>query len=58
MATTARKYKKVSCHKTKTAAKKVQKKLHGQNKTAKVVKTSDGYCVESAGKRKTKKKKK
>lgn len=51
----ARKYKKVSCHKTKAAATKVAKKMRQANKTAKVVKSSGGYCVESAGKRKKRK---
>lgn len=49
-------YKTVSCHGTKTDAKKVQKKMHDQGKTAIVVKTKVGvksrFCVKSAGKRK------
>lgn len=50
----ARKYKKVSCHKTKTAAKKAAKELRAKGKTAKVV----GLCVHSAGARKKSGKKK
>lgn len=47
-------YKKVSCHTTKTAAKKAAEKLRSAGKTATVApKNKDGkYCVKSAGKRK------
>lgn len=48
-----RKYKKVSCHRTVTAAKKEAKKLQKQGKTAQVRKRKTGACVYSAGKRKT-----
>lgn len=54
---TARKYKKVSCHTTKTAAKKKQKSMHNAGKTARLAKNDGKWCVESAGKRKTAKKK-
>lgn len=50
-----RKYKTVSCHKNKTAAKKAQKALHAKGFTAKLVKKDGKTCVESAGKRKKKK---
>lgn len=50
----ARKYKKVSCHRTKAAAKKAAKELRTKGKTAKVV----GLCVHSAGARKKTGKKK
>ena len=43
-----RKYKKVSCHTTKTAAKAAQKKLAASGMTA----TLRGNCVYSAGKKK------
>lgn len=43
-----RKYRKVSCHTTKTAAKAKAKSLRAGGKTAKVV----GKCVFSAGARK------
>lgn len=50
----SRKYKKVSCHKTKTAAKSAAKTMRGTGKTAQVKKSAAGvYCVYSAGKRKT-----
>lgn len=49
-------YKTVSCHGTKTDAKKVQKRMHNAGKTAVVVKTKVGvktrYCVKSAGNKK------
>lgn len=45
-----RKYKKVGCHRTKTAAKAAQKTLHNKGMTAKLV----GNCVWSAGKKKKK----
>lgn len=48
----SRKYKKVSCHKTKTAAKQTAVKMRSGGKTASVRKSGDGYCVFSAGKRK------
>lgn len=48
----ARKYKKVSCHKTKTAAKAAAKKMRSAGKTASV----RGTCVYSAGKSKVKRK--
>lgn len=47
-----RKYKTVSCHTTKTAAKKKQKSMHASGKTASVVKTGKKYCVKSAGSKK------
>lgn len=49
-----RTYKKVSCHTTKTAAKKAAESLRKGGKTARVApKNKDGkYCVSSAGKRK------
>jgi len=46
--TKKRKYKKVSCHTTKTAAKAAQKKLASKGMTA----TLRGNCVYSAGKKK------
>jgi len=46
--TATRKYKKVSCHKTKTAAKAAAKKLRAAGKTARV----SGMCVLSAGNKK------
>lgn len=49
---TKRKYTTVSCHTTKTAAKKKQKSLHNSGSTAKVVKNGKKYCVQSAGKKK------
>ena len=54
-----RSYKKVSCHKTKTAAKSEATKLRSAGKTARVTKTAAGtYCIFSAGMRKTAKRKK
>lgn len=55
MATTAkpRKYKKVSCHTSKTAATGAAKKMRASGTTASVRKTTGGFCVYSAGKRKT-----
>ena len=50
MATKARKYKKTSCHKTKSAAKRKQKAMHNAGLTARL--SSDGKCIYSAGKRK------
>jgi len=48
-----RKYKKVSCHRTKTAAKSEATKMRNSGKTARVTKTGSGtYCVYSAGMRK------
>lgn len=47
-----RKYKKVSCHTTKTAAKKKAMSLRASGKTATVRKTKNGHCVYSAGKKK------
>lgn len=55
-----RKYTTKSCHKTKSAAKKVQKSLHDKGMTAKIVKkktkvgkkSTTRYCVESAGRKK------
>lgn len=54
----ARTYKSVSCHTTKTAAKKKQKALHAKGMTAKIVSKDGKHCVESAGKKKTPKKRK
>lgn len=49
----ARKYKKVSCHGTKTAAKKKQGAMHKKGQTAQLRKNPDGgWCVFSAGKSK------
>lgn len=50
-----RKYKKVSCHTTKTAAKKAATSLRTAGKTASVRKTDGKHCVFSAGARKKKK---
>lgn len=52
-----RKYKKVSCHTTKTAATKKAKSMRNGGKTASVRKVGKGYCVFSAGASKAKKKK-
>lgn len=52
MATKARKYKKVSCHTTVTAARKAAKTLQNKGMTASVRKTKTGACVWSGGKRK------
>jgi hypothetical protein len=52
MANKARKYKKVSCHKTKTAAVKEAKALRAKGLTASVRKSKTGACVYSAGKSK------
>lgn len=54
MATKTRKYKKVSCHRNKTAAAKAAKKMRSAGKTASVRKSGSAYCVYSAGKRKKK----
>jgi len=48
-----RPYKKVSCHKTKTTAKSEATKMRSAGKTAIVLKSGSGYCIYSAGKRKT-----
>lgn len=55
----ARKYKTVSCHTTKTAAKSAAKRLRASGKTATVAsKNKDGkYCVKSAGMKRGRKKK-
>lgn len=53
----ARNYKKVSCHTTKTAAKKKADGMRKTGKTAQVRKQGKGYCVFSAGASKAKKKK-
>lgn len=53
MATKTRKYKKVSCHTTVTAARKAAKTLQNKGMTASVRKTKSGACVWSGGKRKT-----
>lgn len=50
-----RKYKKVSCHGTKGAAKKAAEKLRAAGKTARVVKDGSKHCVTSAGNRKKRK---
>ena len=47
-----RKYRRVSCHDNKTAAKKKQKKMHDSGKTARLVKNGKKWCIESAGNRK------
>lgn len=47
-----RKYRKVSCHTTKTVAKKKAVSLRNSGSTATVRKTKGGYCVYSAGKKK------
>lgn len=47
-----RTYKKVACSKTKAEAKKKQATMHKKGLTASVRKTSSGYCVFSAGKKK------
>lgn len=49
MATKTRKYKKVSCHTTVTAAKEAAKRLRASGKTASVRKSKKGACVFSAG---------
>lgn len=54
----ARNYKKVSCHTTKTAAKKKAQGMRKNGKTAQVRKQGKSYCVFSAGKSKVKKKRK
>jgi len=54
VAGTSRKYKTVSCHTTKTAAKKKQKSMHAAGKTARLVKKDGRWCVASAGKKKSK----
>lgn len=51
-----RKYKKVSCHNTKSAANKKAKSMRAAGKTARVVKSDGKYCVTSAGNRKKRKK--
>ena len=55
-----RTYKTVVCGLTKTDAKKKQKKMQDAGKTARLKKAPDGkrWCVTSAGKRKTAKKRK
>jgi sugar/nucleoside kinase (ribokinase family) len=52
-----RKYKKVSCHTTVTAAKAAAKRMRAAGKTATVKKGKKGACVYSAGKSKIKRKK-
>lgn len=52
MATKTRKYKKVSCHTTVTAARKAAKTLQNKGQTASVRRTKNGACVWSGGKRK------
>jgi len=49
-----RKYRKVSCHTTKTAAKKKAASMRKSGKTASVRKTKTGYCIYSAGNRRKK----
>ena len=51
-----RKYKKVSCHTTKSAAKKKAKSMRNGGKTASVRKIGKGYCVYSAGNARRRKK--
>ncbi|MCG8332344.1 MAG: hypothetical protein MI974_31960 [Chitinophagales bacterium] len=53
-----RKYKVKSCHTTKTAAKKAQKRLHDAGHTGRLKKSGKRWCVETAGKKKTAKRKK
>lgn len=48
----SRKYSKVSCHTTKTAAKKAAASLRAKGSTASVRKSGKGHCVFSAGKAK------
>lgn len=50
----ARKYKKVSCHTTKAAAKKEQAKMHKAGKTASIRKDAKTgkQCIFTAGKKK------
>lgn len=50
-----RKYKKVSCHTTKTAAKKKADSMRKSGSTASVRKSGKAFCVFSAGKKKAKK---
>lgn len=50
----ARKYKTVSCHTTKTAAKKKAAAMRKAGKTASVVKNGSKHCVKSSGNRKRK----
>lgn len=50
-----RKYKKVSCHTTKTAAKKKAASMRKGGKTASVRKSGKAYCVFSAGSAKSRK---
>jgi len=52
-----RKYKKVSCHDKKSTANNKAKKMREDGKTATVIKEGKKYCVKSAGKRKTRRKK-
>lgn len=54
---TARKYKKVSCHTTKTAATQKAKSMRNGGSTASVRKNGKAYCVFSAGKAKTRSRK-
>ena len=50
-----RKYKKLSCHATKTAAKSAAASVRQKGNTAQVRKVAGkGYCVYSAGKMKRK----
>ena len=53
MATRTRKYKKVSCHTTKTAAKKKAAAMRKNGLTASVIRSGKKYCVKSAGKAKS-----
>lgn len=54
----ARKYRKTSCHTTKTAAKKKAASMRKAGNTASVRKSGKGYCVWSAGKAKTRRRRK
>lgn len=53
-----RKYRKESCHTTKTAAKKKAGAMRKGGKTASVRKVGKGYCVYTAGAAKKRAKKK
>lgn len=57
MAKAKRKYRKVSCHTTKTAAKKKAASLRKSGSTATVRKAGKAHCVFSAGKARSKRKK-
>lgn len=53
MATKTRKYRKESCHTNKTAAKAKAKSMRNAGNTASVRKVGKGFCVFTAGKAKT-----